>query len=103
MRWLVIWAVCAALAALVATSKGRSGVGWFLIGLLLGPFAFLLSLGVSPRGGGPRPDATVIDCDSTDVDMRSCPFCAETIRKEAVVCRYCRRDIPRAQIDSTGG
>lgn len=25
---------------------------------------------------------------------RKCPFCAEVIKSEAVVCRFCRRDLP---------
>lgn len=27
-------------------------------------------------------------------DEKQCPFCAETIKRAAIVCRYCQRDIP---------
>jgi len=29
-------------------------------------------------------------------DSRKCPFCAELIKREAVVCRFCGRDVPVA-------
>jgi hypothetical protein len=41
------------------------------------------------RGNSPITAATAHDENS-----KKCPFCAEDIRKEAIVCRYCGRDLP---------
>jgi DNA-directed RNA polymerase subunit RPC12/RpoP len=30
-------------------------------------------------------------------DSKQCPFCAETIRRQAVVCPHCHRDLPTAE------
>lgn len=62
--------LCAIVAALIGARKGEGFLA-FILGLLLGPIGILIAL-VSK--GNRRP----------------CPWCKETVHKEAVVCPRCR-------------
>lgn len=72
--YILVTIIFGVVAALVARSRGRSAVGWFLSGLFLGPFGLVVvALPPKPKEG----------------EFVRCPACYEVIRAEATLCRYC--------------
>ncbi len=44
-----IWALCGIFSAWIATTKGRSGCGFFLLGAILGPIGVIIAAVVGKR------------------------------------------------------
>lgn len=95
MEIMIIWFLFGVVSSVVATSKGRSGCGWFALGVLLGPFGFILSLII------PRDQQAVENQAIQSGQLKKCPYCAELIKVEAIVCRYCGKDLPADSILDT--
>lgn len=74
------------LCSYVAKQKNRDGVNWFALGLIFNIFA-LLALIALPAG------AVLL------AGQKKCKYCAETIKNDALICRYCQRDVSTS--DST--
>jgi ABC-type molybdate transport system permease subunit len=86
----IVWIVLAFVLASSAKGKGRSYGGFLALGLILSPiigFIVLMAIGENKEALRQQNIASGI--------TKKCPFCANEIKREAIVCQYCGRELSR--------
>ncbi len=72
--YILVAIIFGVVAGIVARAKGHNSLGWFVAGLIIGPFALVVAvLPAKPKEGM----------------LEQCPACCEIIRSEASLCRFC--------------
>lgn len=89
VEFLLIWLLFGIFSGILASQKGRSGCGWFAVGILLGPFGLLVALipAVTPSAA-----STYVSYD--------CPGCGAILHsKDFTRCPLCKYELTSAVID----
>jgi len=87
LNFFLFWIVLSVLVSIFANNKGRSGISFFFISLLLSPvIGFIIPVVISP----------IREKVAEKSGLKKCSECAEYVQGEARVCRFCGHKFPES-------
>jgi hypothetical protein len=90
MELVILTVLIGLLPAYIAHRKGEVFWKWWLFGALL----FIVALPVSLLL---KPNVKALERRQLAAGMKKCPHCAELVKADALVCRYCGRSAQQTQ------
>jgi hypothetical protein len=96
MEFFIGWLLCAGIVGVIAQhARGRNGGGWFLLALVISPLLAFILVMCLPKRLTRQQIRKGLEYFKT---VRECPFCAETVKLQAKVCKHCHSELPAAAV-----
>jgi hypothetical protein len=96
MEYVVILIVAALLGlipAKIARSKGYAFGKWWVYGFLIFIVAIIHACVLKPKASSTTMNGSGNTKNISAESTKKCPYCAETIKAEAKICRFCGKEL----------